>query len=200
MVSSEKSVAHCEPQGGEIPLEVNLTRIQWSGRQFIQALITDITERKQAEHALRDANRELRREIEQRSRAEELLKRGYATPGVRNRQDIADRLAMLYRETGRDGEADALTAEARRTGRSNAGVSVRRTIDLVDAGDHAVVRDTATATFEGEGFPLERMAEIVAALDAAGPSIALRRATKVARNAPCPCGSGQKYKKCCGRN
>ncbi|HWT79364.1 MAG TPA: PAS domain S-box protein, partial [Candidatus Methylomirabilis sp.] len=67
-------MAHCEPQGGEIPLEVNLTRIQWSGRQVIQALITDITERKQAEHALRDANRELRREIEQRSRAEELLK------------------------------------------------------------------------------------------------------------------------------
>ena len=133
-------------------------------------------------------------------RAEELLKRGYTTPGVRNRQDIADRLVMLYREAGRDGEADALTAEARRTGRSNSGVSVRRTIDLVDAGDHAVVRDTATATFEGEGFPLERMAEIVAALDAAGPSIALRRATKVARNAPCPCGSGQKYKKCCGRN
>jgi tetratricopeptide (TPR) repeat protein len=133
-------------------------------------------------------------------RAEELLKRGYTTPGVRNRQDIADRLVMLYREAGRDGEADALTAEARRTGRSNSGVSVRRTIDLVDAGDHAVVRDTATATFEGEGFPLERMAEIVAALDAARPSIAPRRATKVARNAPCPCGSGQKYKKCCGRN
>jgi tetratricopeptide (TPR) repeat protein len=133
-------------------------------------------------------------------RAEELLKRGYTTPGVRNRQDIADRLVMLYREAGRDGEADALTAEARRTGRSNSGVSVRRTIDLVDAGDHAVVRDTATATFEGEGFPLERMAEIVAALDAARPSIAPRRATKVARNAPCPCGSRQKYKKCCGRN
>jgi tetratricopeptide (TPR) repeat protein len=133
-------------------------------------------------------------------RAEELLKRGYTTPGVRDRQDIADRLVMLYREAGRDGEADALTAEARRTGRSNSGVSVRRTIDLVDAGDHAVVRDTATATFEGEGFPLERMAEIVAALDAARPSIAPRRATKVARNAPCPCGSGQKYKKCCGRN
>ncbi len=22
---------------------------------------------------------------------------------------------------------------------------------------------------------------------------------KVGRNAPCPCGSGKKYKKCCGR-
>jgi preprotein translocase subunit SecA len=24
--------------------------------------------------------------------------------------------------------------------------------------------------------------------------------TKVGRNDPCPCGSGKKYKKCCGRN
>ena len=61
------------PHGNEIPLEVALTRIQWSGRQVIQAFITDITERKQAEHALREANRELRREIEQRTRAEESL-------------------------------------------------------------------------------------------------------------------------------
>ncbi len=62
------------PQGKDVPLEVALTRIQWSGRQVIQALINDITERKQAEHALREANRELRREIEQRTRAEESLK------------------------------------------------------------------------------------------------------------------------------
>jgi len=61
------------PDGQEIPLDVALTRIQWSGRQVIQATMTDITERKQAEHALREANRELRREIEQRTRAEELL-------------------------------------------------------------------------------------------------------------------------------
>src|SRR5204862_194124 len=61
------------PHDKEVPLDVTLTRIQWSGRQVIQALINDITERKQAEHALREANRELRREIEQRTRAEESL-------------------------------------------------------------------------------------------------------------------------------
>jgi preprotein translocase subunit SecA len=27
-----------------------------------------------------------------------------------------------------------------------------------------------------------------------------REATKVGRNDPCPCGSGKKYKKCCGSN
>jgi tetratricopeptide (TPR) repeat protein len=131
-------------------------------------------------------------------RAEELLGRGYSTSGVRDRADIADRLVLVYRETGRDEEAEALAAEAKQISRSNSRVSVRRTIDLEDAGDRAVVRDTATATFEGEGLPLDRMTEIVDALDAARPSIRPRQVTKVGRNAPCPCGSGRKYKKCCG--
>jgi PAS domain S-box-containing protein len=60
--------------GRDIPLEVALTRIDWSGRQVIQAFITDITERKLVEHALREKNVELHREIEQRIRAEESLK------------------------------------------------------------------------------------------------------------------------------
>ena len=131
-------------------------------------------------------------------RAEELLRRGYSTPGVRDREDVADRLVLLCRETGRDEEAEVLAAEVKRISRSSSGVSVRRTIHLEDVGDRAVVRDTATATFEGEGFPLERMAEMVEALDAARPSVRPRQATKVGRNAPCPCGSGRKYKKCCG--
>jgi PAS domain S-box-containing protein len=64
----------CSLEGKAIPLEVNLTRIEWSGRQIIQAFITDITERKEAEGALRNANAELHREIEQRRRAEDSLK------------------------------------------------------------------------------------------------------------------------------
>ena len=28
----------------------------------------------------------------------------------------------------------------------------------------------------------------------------IRRSTKIGRNEPCPCGSGKKYKKCCGKN
>jgi PAS domain S-box-containing protein len=43
------------PNGDEIPLEVALTRIQWSGRQVIQALITDITERKRTQAALAES-------------------------------------------------------------------------------------------------------------------------------------------------
>jgi PAS domain S-box-containing protein len=64
----------CDPKGKEIPLEVMLTRIEWSGRQIIQAFITDISERKQAERAQLEANQELQRQVEQRTRAEESLK------------------------------------------------------------------------------------------------------------------------------
>jgi PAS domain S-box-containing protein len=48
------------PQGKEIPLEVTLTRIEWSGRQVIQALISDIGERKKAETELRASEARLR--------------------------------------------------------------------------------------------------------------------------------------------
>ncbi|MDE2849895.1 MAG: SEC-C metal-binding domain-containing protein [Acidobacteriota bacterium] len=30
------------------------------------------------------------------------------------------------------------------------------------------------------------------------PRTVVRSQAKVGRNAPCPCGSGKKYKKCCG--
>jgi PAS domain S-box-containing protein len=48
------------PHGREIPLEVTLTRIEWSGRQVIQALISDISERKKAEAELRASEARLR--------------------------------------------------------------------------------------------------------------------------------------------
>jgi PAS domain S-box-containing protein len=40
------------PRGQDIPLEVILTRIEWGGRQIIQAVINDISERKKAEAEL----------------------------------------------------------------------------------------------------------------------------------------------------
>jgi PAS domain S-box-containing protein len=50
----------CTAQGKAIPLEVSLTRIQWSGRQVIQALIHDISERKKTEAELRASEARLR--------------------------------------------------------------------------------------------------------------------------------------------
>ncbi|HTH47621.1 MAG TPA: PAS domain S-box protein [Candidatus Limnocylindria bacterium] len=43
------------PSGREIPMEVALTRIEWSGRQIIQAYITDITERTRAQTELAES-------------------------------------------------------------------------------------------------------------------------------------------------
>jgi len=45
----------CAPNGREIPMEVMLTRIEWSGRQVIQAFITDITDRTHAQAALTES-------------------------------------------------------------------------------------------------------------------------------------------------
>ena len=47
-------------RGGEVPIEVLLTRIQWGGRQLIQAVFNDISERKRAETELRESERRLR--------------------------------------------------------------------------------------------------------------------------------------------
>ena len=36
--------------------------------------------------------------------------------------------------------------------------------------------------------------------DGTTPKKQPRKVTKIGRNDPCPCGSGKKYKNCCGRN
>ena len=62
-----------------------------------------------------------------------------------------------------------------------------------------------TYTFGEEGLPLEELGSFAQAVRSDGtghdpeacPEPAPR--TKVGRNAPCPCGSGKKHKKCCGR-
>ncbi len=36
--------------------------------------------------------------------------------------------------------------------------------------------------------------------DSATPATVRRTGKKIGRNDPCPCGSGKKYKKCCGAN
>ncbi len=47
-------------RGEEIPIEIVLTRIEWGGRQLIQAVFNDITERKRTEAELRASEARLR--------------------------------------------------------------------------------------------------------------------------------------------
>jgi preprotein translocase subunit SecA len=56
---------------------------------------------------------------------------------------------------------------------------------------------TTTASSGGaEGKPSDVVSEAAAALEKAKP---IRSGPKVGRNDPCPCGSGKKYKQCCGK-
>src|SRR5215471_4553333 len=64
---------HRQPNGRLIPTEVRLLRLPAEGQNLIRASIIDNTHRKQTEDALREANRELQREVEQRKRAEASL-------------------------------------------------------------------------------------------------------------------------------
>lgn len=46
----------------------------------------------------------------------------------------------------------------------------------------------------------ERVAEPIEAVHSDGPAKPVVKGEKIGRNDPCPCGSGKKYKKCCGAN
>ncbi len=55
---------------------------------------------------------------------------------------------------------------------------------------------TATGSTGGQPKPSDVVSEAAAAVEKAKP---VRTGPKVGRNDPCPCGSGKKYKHCCGK-
>jgi predicted aspartyl protease len=66
-------------------------------------------------------------------------------------------------------------------------------MDIIGRGDFAVSSDNGKTLFSfrhPSAGPIDFMSS-----GGAGPS----SGRKVGRNDPCPCGSGRKYKKCCGR-
>ena len=106
-----------------------------------------------------------RQEFQNLSRGEEILQEGMKVPGVRDLTYLADRLIDLYREQGRDEEAE----------------EVRRQVDRQEI----------------EVMP---GAKVGKTLDHGDKSVAATGSRqKVGRNDPCPCGSGKKFKKCCGQ-
>ncbi len=90
------------------------------------------------------------------ARAEEILRRGYAIPRVRDRADIAERLEQLCEESGRIDEARQLRAEVRRLRRQTRRTSVARSMEGSEGeGSAEVLSSTTTFTFpEEEGLPL----------------------------------------------
>jgi tetratricopeptide (TPR) repeat protein len=131
-------------------------------------------------------------------RAEELLRRGYSVPDVRDRDCIAERLQDLCQETGRVREAREFGQQARQLRGRAPTATVSRRLDLADQDDGpAVARETTTVHFGSEGLPLDQFPGVMRALREQSSGTPTR-SVKVGRNAPCPCGSGKKFKKCCG--
>ncbi|MHB1974635.1 MAG: YecA family protein [Acidimicrobiales bacterium] len=143
-------------------------------------------------------------------KAERLLRQGYATPGVRDREAIAGWLAAVCERSGRTADAQRFRRAAKEFSRhaeqarpTGLPVSVSDSSELgdedggADDDDYPVVRQRTTLTFGDSGLSLDQLPDLLAAVNAAVPG-STPRGPRVGRNAPCPCGSGQKFKRCCG--
>ncbi len=101
---------------------------------------------------------------------------------------MLDRLADVCEEQGRGEEAAELRRQAKRSAET---VEVSQSVS--SAGK--VLRQKTQVNIGGAGLPLSEMSNLAAMLR--GTSAPVTR-QKVGRNEPCPCGSGKKFKKCCG--
>ena len=59
--------------------------------------------------------------------------------------------------------------------------------------------DARAVNYEARQFERQMAEERARALGLMGAPTVRRGGPKIGRNAPCPCGSGKKYKKCCGK-
>ena len=137
-----------------------------------------------------DCYRFTRTERRDWNRCEQILREGLSIADVRDRADIADRLADACEEQGRDEEAAELRRQAKR---SAATVEVSQSVS--SAGK--VLRQKTQVNIGGAGLPLSEMSNMAAMLRGTSAPTPVRQ-QKVGRNEPCPCGSGKKFKKCCG--
>lgn len=137
-----------------------------------------------------DCYRFTRTESQDWNRCEQILREGIAIADVRDRADIIDRLADTYDEQGRSEEAAELRREAKRSA-----ATVETSLNVSSVGK--VLRQKTKINFGGEGLPLSELSNVAAMLRGAQPPAPVTN-QKIGRNEPCPCGSGKKYKKCCG--
>ena len=107
-----------------------------------------------------------------------------------DRSDLAERLADLCEEQGRPEEAKEFRTEAKR---STAAMETSRSISSAGT----VLRKKTQINFGGEGLPLSELSNVAAMVRGKSSPVNVGK-NKVGRNDPCPCGSGKKFKKCCG--
>jgi tetratricopeptide (TPR) repeat protein len=133
-------------------------------------------------------------------RAEALLREGLEIDGVKDFEDLAERLADLCEILGRTEEADEIRQEAE----LRKEVVGQRAIEISTGTKSVSVR--RTVDFGDEGLPLSELPRLTELLRASSASatggkqkVGQKAGQKVGRNDPCTCGSGKKYKKCCGQ-
>ncbi len=124
-------------------------------------------------------------------RSEQILREGLSIADVRDRPDLAERLPDLCEDQGRSREAEEYLRQA-----EAATTAVETTLDVRSGG--AVLRQTTKIDFGGEGLPLSELPNLAAWLRGTSAPAPVSR-PKMGRNEPCPCGTGKKFKKCCGR-
>jgi tetratricopeptide (TPR) repeat protein len=129
-------------------------------------------------------------ELRNPKRSEELLREALSVTGVRNYGDIADRLAGLYREQGREKDVAGVRGRVQ-TSR----LPIVDNLEIESKGP--VLRQETTISFGGQGVPLPEFPRLARQLGAS-PRPATHNKRKGGRNDPCPCGSGKKFKRCCG--
>ncbi len=122
------------------------------------------------------------------ARAEQILLKGLASPGVDDRAFLLDRLLLIYEETGKDEEAERVRQQIEQMQKSKSRTTHRSSSDSIQARQK---HDLGHA-----GLPVEDLPHLA---EASPPGDSSEGKHKVGRNDPCPCGSGKKYKKCCAR-
>ena len=138
-----------------------------------------------------DCYRFTRTEYQDLKRAEQLLLEGLGVAEVRDSEDMVERLADLYEDQGRVDEADKVRRQTIRDS-----PAVRHTLEIRP--DHGVLRQKTTIAFGDKGLPLSDLPHMKNLLQRPF-SKARGSRTKVGRNELCLCGSGKKFKQCCGR-
>jgi tetratricopeptide (TPR) repeat protein len=134
-----------------------------------------------------DCHRLTRTELRDCGRSEQLLREGLAIADVRDRSDLAERLADLCEEQGRVDEAKELRRDAKRS------AAMKTSLSVSSAG--TVLRQKTKINRRRRVVPRE-LSNVAAMLRGTSPSVPAAR-PKIGQNDPCPCGSGKKFKKCC---
>ncbi len=125
-------------------------------------------------------------------RAEQILKEGLEVAGVRDRADISGRLADIYEDSGREDEAEEIRASAWSADEDEIYLD-----DLEDEEGGHVLRIRFRGAPAEKGISFDDLDALAALLtEVTRPDAPI--APKTGRNDPCPCGSGKKFKRCCG--